>query len=41
MGNPRKKDSHEYFESEEERKSYDRTETEIEVDELKKCLTNL
>jgi hypothetical protein len=33
--------SHEYFESEEERKSYERTETEMEEEEIKKCLNHL
>jgi hypothetical protein len=33
--------SHEYFESEEERKSYERTETEMEEEEIKRCLNNL
>ena len=33
--------SHEYFESEEERKSSDKSETEMEEEEFKKCLASL
>lgn len=33
--------SHEYFESEEEHKSFERTETELEEEEIKRCLKNM